>query len=271
MKNISMSLRYMVALLFLTVTVTAVETVTNIYPASGVVSTPISVIIIGTNFSGTPTVTIGSDTCSGVTVNSTTQITASVTPTAIGLKNVVVGGGSLTNGFAVVQSSTATVQVTITCSILQTLGLSWTANTTGKSEGATTAVAWSLLNLAAGTVRNTDSSAAPTDVIDFEVRNVGNGPAHVTITTANSTSSGATWTVSSTATATLDTFGLAVSNGANTASPTWLTVSTTPLQLNSGSTVATNAAAAFDLQFKAPTFDTTLLTQTITATITAAP
>jgi len=245
----------------------AVETVTAIYPASCVANTSTTVIITGTNFTGTPTITIAGVGATGVTVNSATQLTASITiptvPVSATRGNVVVGGGTLTTAFTVRESNTTNVQVTITCNIAQILALCWTGNTTGKSEGATSAVAWNMPNLATGVVRDTDTVAANTDVLDFEVRNVGNSPAHITVVSSNS----ANWTRASTPS--LDVFALAVNDGAN-ATAAWQTLDVTRT-LNGGATVAVNSTAAFDLQFSAPTWSTSIATQTISATITAAP
>ena len=243
------------------------ETVTGIYPASCIANTATTVIITGTAFSGTPVVTIAGTTASSVTVNSATQITASITIPAVPVSttrgDVVVGSGTLSMAFTVRESNTTNVQVTITCNIAQILALCWTGNTTGKSEGATTAVVWNMPNLAPSVVRDTNSAGANTDVIDFEVRNVGNAPAHVTVGAATA----GAWTLA--AAPSVDVFGLAVNNGANAAAA-WLNLNTTQT-LNGGATVAANAAAAFDLQFSAPTWSTTIATQTITVTITAAP
>ena len=210
--------------------------------------------------------TIAGTTASSVTVNSATQITASITiptvPVSTTRADVVVGSGTLSAAFTVRQSNTTNVQVTITCNIGQILALCWTGNTTGKSEGATSAVTWNMANLAPSVVRDTNTAAANTDALDFEVRNVGNAPAHITVGTASS----ANWTLA--AAPSVDVFGLAVNNGANAAAA-WLNLNATQT-LNGGATVAANAAAAFDLQFSAPTWSTTIATQTITVTITAA-
>lgn len=263
----SLNRTWLLLVLLATIPALAVETVSAIYPASAVVNTPTTVIITGSAFTGTPVVTIGGVAATGVTVNSSTQLTASITftsmPASATRRDVVVGGGTLSAAFTVRESNTASVQVTITCNIGQILALCWTGNTTGKSEGATSAVAWNMPNLATSVVRDTNTSAANTDTIDFEVRNVGNSPAHITVGAASS----ANWTQA--AVPSLDVFALAVNNGAN-ATAAWQTLDVTRT-LNGGATVAVNATAAFDLQFSAPTWSTTIATQTIAVTITAAP
>ena len=266
-RQLTANCRTLLLLLCTLLPAVAVETVTGIYPASCIANTATTVVITGTNFTGTPVVTIAGVTATGVTVNSATQLTASITiptvPVSPTRGAVVVGGGTLSAAFTVRETNTINVQVIITCNIGQILALCWTGNTTGKSEGATSAVAWSMPNLAISAIRDTNTAAANTDALDFEVRNVGNSPAHITVGTASSTN----WTLA--AAPSVDGFALAVNNGANAAAA-WLNLNTTQT-LNAGATVAANATAAFDLQFSAPTWSTTIASQTIAVTITAAP
>jgi hypothetical protein len=123
--------------------------------------------------------------------------------------------------------------------------------------------------LSAGAVRDTNTAGLNTDAINFEVVNLGNGPAHITVsTTAASTETD--WGLG--ASAGTDIYGLAVNNGANQA-PAWLILSPGTLSqtLNGGAFVLPNGRQAFDLRFSAPLLSTVSTSQTITATVTAAP
>ncbi len=240
-------------------------TVDNIYPNSGPLATATQVVIIGTGLTGATAVAIDGVAVTGLSVDSDTQITATITPnTTVGLKDVTVDAGTLSNGFTFTESSTTTVQVTITASIQAMLALAWTGNTTGVLEGATSAIPWAIGAVASGTVVNTDSNATGVG-LEFEVRNVGNGPQKFTVSSGASDNG---WTLAAAAGA--DAFGLAVSDGANVVGPTWLAL-TAVRTLNAGANVAVNGTAAFDLRFAAPIFDSTRAVQTITVTVTAIP
>lgn len=262
-----------IAVLFLltAVCLPAGEAVTAVYPNSAVIGTPTTIVIIGTGFTpaSTPAVTIGGTSATTTLADSATQITATITLTgATGLRDVTVAAGTpLVTGFTAVQLATATVNVTITASISSTLALAWTANTTGKTTGDTSAVAWNLTGLAAGALRHTDSSAGGTDALNFEVINVGNAPTKITVSTpATSTSAGATWTHA--AVPGSNAYALAVSDGSNLVTPAWAAL-TSPQPLKANATVAVNGTAPFELQFRAPVWDTSLVNQTIDIVVTA--
>lgn len=269
-----------VAVLLLAATwLSAADTITAIYPNTAVNAVPTTVVIIGTGFVATPTITIGGVALTSVTVDSATQITAIITPTAAtGLKNITSSaGGSLNNGFTFVQSLTNAVEVRVTASIQSSLALAWTSNTHTTAGGAlmttgdTGFVAWSLLNLAAGATRHTNSTvgAPAPDVLDLEVINVGNAPTKVTISTAaNSTqaSGGISWARADIAGN--NAFVMSVSDGMNTAGPIWLSLSTSRV-INGNVAVAVGGTAAFDLQFKAPVWDSSAVNQQISVFATA--
>ena len=253
------------------------EVVSAVYPNSAPLGSSATVVIVGTGFSGTPAVTIDGTPCTGVTVDSATQITATIAVpggSTTGVKDVVVATSAAFNGFTFVQTATATVQVTITASITSSLAVCWAGTTTGKTEGDTSAVAWTLGALAAGATRHTNSAVASPDVLDFVVRNVGNGPQKFVVSAASPSvpASGAiTWALGAMPGSNIS--ALAVSDGANIPTPTWvsMTAAAAGRTLNSNATVAVNGTAAFDLQFKAPLWDTSAVSQTMTVTVTATP
>jgi len=93
-------------------------TISSITPARGIQGQTLTVVITGTNFYGSPTVSFGGAgiIVNSVTVNSLTQLTVSITITdtsAAGSRDVIVatGGGTatLTNGFFVVSLPVQTV------------------------------------------------------------------------------------------------------------------------------------------------------------------
>ncbi len=85
-----------------TVVALALPTITSFTPSSGCVSTG-TITITGTNFTGTPTVSIGGTAATGVIVNSSTSITATVGNGTTGTVSVTTLGGTATS------SSTYTV------------------------------------------------------------------------------------------------------------------------------------------------------------------
>ena len=267
-----------VAVLLLAATwLSAADTITAIYPNTAVNAVPTTVVIVGTGFVATPTITIGGVALTSVTVDSATQITAIITPTAAtGLKNITSSdGGSLNNGFTFVESQTNAVEVRVTASIQSSLALAWTSNTHTTAGGAmmttgdTGFVAWSLLNLAAGATRHTNSTVASPDVLDFQVINVGNAPTKVTISTAaNSSPASGVISWARADIAGNNAFVMSVSDGMNTAGPTWLSLSTSRV-INGNVAVAVGGTAAFDLQFKAPVWDSSAVNQQISVFATA--
>jgi len=91
-----------VSQLNLTVTVAA-PTLDSISPSTGPTAGGTSVTITGTNFISGATVTIGGSQCIGITIVSTTSITAVTPPGTTGAKNIVVttprGSATLTGAF----------------------------------------------------------------------------------------------------------------------------------------------------------------------------
>ncbi len=261
----------LVLLLALTPGGEAVETVTAIYPDRAIVGVATTVVIIGTGFSSAAAA-IGSDACTAVSVDSPTQMTATVVATgATGTRDVAVGGGLLAAGFAYVQTAPAPLQLTINASVLANLALCWTANTTGQAEGATGTVPWTLSGIAAAAVRHTDTAVAGADAVDFEVRNTGNDPQRFVVSAAAASvpASGAVAWNQAAASGT-DAYVLAVSDGGNVAGPTWLAL-TVAHGLQGGALLAVGATAAFDLQFTAPLWDSAGVAQAIAVTVTATP
>ena len=272
-----------VAVLLLAATWLSAANIDAVYPNNARCGSTVTVVVVssGGGLTGATGVNFGAVAADSIVVNSDTQITATLTLPAfavvgdLGLKNVTrTGGGTagaFASGFTVVQddASPSTVVVTITASITSSLSLAWTELTTGKVLGESTAVAWNLTGLSAGAVRDTNTAGLNTDAINFEVINLGNGPAHITVSTT-ATSTEANWSLG--ATAGTDIYGLAVNNGANQGAA-WLVLSSGTLSqtLNGGGFVAPNARQAFDLRFSAPLLSTVSTSQTITATVTAAP
>jgi hypothetical protein len=273
-----------VVVLLLAATWLSAVNIDAVYPNNGRCGDTVTVVVVssGGGLTGATAVDFGTVTASGgnVVVNSDTQLTATVTIPAfattadVGLRTVSLSAGTgtagaFTDGFTFVQDSASpsTVVVTITASITSSLSLAWTENTTGKALGESTAVAWGLTGLSAGTVRDTNTNGLNTDAINFEVINLGNGPAHITVSTA---ANSANWSLG--ATAGMNVYGLAVNNGANQA-PAWLVLSSGTLSqtLNGGAFVVPGGRQAFDLRFSAPLRSTVSTSQTITATVTAAP
>jgi len=117
-----------------TFTFVAVPTVTSFTPTSGVTGT--SVTITGTNLSGSTTVKFGGTAAAGFTVNSATQITATVGSGATGTISVTTPGGTAnsTSTFTFVAPPTVT-------SFTPTSGNAGTSVTiTGTNLAGTTAV-----------------------------------------------------------------------------------------------------------------------------------
>ena len=275
--------RWAVAVLLLAATWLSAATIDAVYPNNARCGSTVTVVVVSSlgGLTGATGVNFGAVAATSITVNSDTQITATVTIPAfvstanVGLSNVSLTGGgtagAMANGFTFVQDSVSPTQVvvTITASITSSLSLAWTELTTGKVLGESTAVAWNLTGLTAGAVRDTDSdaSALHTDAIDFEVINLGNGPAHISVST---TAASANWSLG--ATAGNNTYGLAVNNGMNQPI-SWMVLSPGTLSqtLNGGAFVSPGARQAFDLRFSAPLLSTVSTNQTITVTVTAAP
>lgn len=275
--------RWAVAALLLLTTWLSAANIDAVYPNNARTGSTVTVVVVssGGGLTGATGVNFGTVPADSIVVDSDTQITATLTLPAfggvgeLGLKTVAITGGgtagSMVDGFTVVQADAtpATVVVTITASITSSLSLAWTENTTGKVLGESSAVAWNLTGLSAGAVRDTNTAGLNTDAINFEVVNLGNGPAHITVsTTAASTETD--WSLG--ASAGTDIYGLAVNNGANLA-PAWQVLSPGTLSqtLNGGAFVLPNGRQAFDLRFSAPLLSTVSTSQTITATVTAAP
>ena len=277
-----------VAVLLLAATWLSAANIDAVYPNHARCGDTVTVVVVssGGGLTGTTAVDFGTVTASGgnVVVNSDTQLTATVTIPAfattadVGLRNVTLSAGTgtagaMANGFTFVQDdgTPTTVVVTITASITSSLSLAWTELTTDsvgpKVLGESTAAAWNLTGLTAGAVRDTNTAGLNTDALNFEVINLGNGPVHITVSTA---ANSANWSLG--ATAGTDVYGLAVNNGANQA-PAWLVLSPGTLSqtLKGGAFVAPNGRQAFDLRFSAPLQSTVSTSQTITATVTAAP
>ncbi len=268
----------------------ATPTVSTVSPASGVASTSVTVIITGTNFNtaAVSAVTVNGVAVTAFTIDSDTQITASFTAPASAGKYTIVATNATgpsttgTNLFTSKQSSTATVQVNITATVAQTLGICWTANTTDSAgtgqlaDGTTAAVTWALGNITLGQIKNTiNADAVNGTARDFELRNVGNAPEIFTLTTATSTGSGNNWTAA--ASAATSVYYLAATNGANPAQPaTWNSLHGAGYSFG-GASIAIDATKAFELKFQAPTALTAgadygnQQTITVTATATAGP
>ena len=276
------SLTRTVVVLLLAATWLSAANIDAVFPNNARCGSTTTVVVVssGGGLTGATGVDFGTVAASSITVDSDFQITATLTLPAFGggvtgLKTVAITGGgtagNMANGFTVVQddASPTTVVVTITASITSSLSLAWTELTTGKTLGESSAVAWSLAGLSAGAVRDTNTAGLNTDAINFEVINLGNGPAHITVSTT-ATSTEADWSLG--ATAGLNVYGLAVNNGANQA-PAWLVLSSGTLSqtLNGGAFVVPDGRQAFDLRFSAPLRSTVSTSQTITATVTAAP
>jgi hypothetical protein len=273
--------RWAVAALLLLTTWLSAANIDAVYPNNARTGSTVTVVVVssGGGLTGATGVNFGTVPADSIVVDSDNQITAIVTIPAfattadVGLRNVTITGGgtagAFTDGFTFVQddASPSTVVVTITASITSSLSLAWTENTTGKVLGESSAVAWNLTGLSAGAVRDTNTAGLNTDAINFEVVNLGNGPAHITVST---TAASTDWSLG--ASAGTDIYGLAVNNGANQA-PAWLVLSPGTLSqtLNGGAFVLPNGRQAFDLRFSAPLLSTVSTSQTITATVTAAP
>ena len=75
-------------------TYVAAPTVTSVNPTFGPITTAKSITVTGTNFSGTPTVTIGGVSCTSVSVSNSTTLTCTTPASAAGSGAVVVGGGT---------------------------------------------------------------------------------------------------------------------------------------------------------------------------------
>jgi plastocyanin len=169
-----------------TITVTgasAAPTVTSISPTTGLPTGGTTVVINGTNFTGTTAVRFGSTAAASFTVNSANQITA-VSPAGTGTVDVTVTNASGTSATGAADRFTYTLPAAPTVTSI--------SPTTGLPQGGTTVV-----------IRGTDFSGATavsfgsTPAASFTVNSAtqitansppGTGAVDVTVTTASGTS-----------------------------------------------------------------------------------
>ena len=159
-------------------TYVAMPTVTSVSPTAGPSAGGTSVVITGTNFSGTTAVTFGGTAAAGYTVNSATQITANA-PAGTGTVDVritTVGGTSATSTadqFTYVAAPTVTS--ISPSSGPQTGGT--TVTLTGTNLGGATAVTFGSTAATGFTVNSatqiTATSPAGTGTVDVRVTTVG--------------------------------------------------------------------------------------------------
>ncbi|WP_425253843.1 IPT/TIG domain-containing protein [Janthinobacterium sp. NFX145] len=159
-------------------TYVAVPTVSSISPTAGPASGGTTVIITGSNFSGTTAVTFGATSAAGFTVNSATQITATA-PSGTGTVDVRVTTTGGTSATSAADQYTFVAAPAVT-SISPTAGPS-TGGTTvvisGSNFSGTTAVTFGATSAAGFTVNSasqiTATAPAGTGTVDVRITTTG--------------------------------------------------------------------------------------------------
>jgi hypothetical protein len=261
-----------------TVTCSAPPTVTAISPTSGSLGGGNSVVITGTNFTGTTGaggVKFGSTNATSYTVNSDTQITAVAPTGSAGTVDVTVTNGGATSATSAVDQYTYVAAPTVT-SISPTAGPQTGGTTviiTGTNLTGATAVTFGATAATGFTVNSatqiTATSPAGTGTVDIRVTTVGGTSAtsaadqftYVAAPTVSSISptsgpgaGGTTVTITGTnfSAATAVTFGATAAAGFTVVSPTTITATspsgtgTVDIRVTTtGGTSATSAADQF--------------------------
>lgn len=162
----------------LTVNAAPAPTVTYVSPTAGPTSGGTSVIITGTNFSGTTAVTFGATAATGYTVNSATQITATA-PAGTGTVDVRVTTASGTSATSAADQFTYVGAPAIT-SVSPATGPSTggtTVTITGTGFGGATAVTFGASSATGFTVNSatqiTATAPAGTGTVDIRVTTAG--------------------------------------------------------------------------------------------------
>ncbi|MEP6908746.1 MAG: putative Ig domain-containing protein, partial [Pseudoxanthomonas sp.] len=159
-------------------TVAGPPAVTSITPTSGPTTGGSSVVISGTNFSGTTAVTFGATSATGFTVNSATQITA-IAPAGTGTVDVRVTNAGGTSNTSAADQFTYVARPAVT-SITPSAGPA-TGGTmvtiTGSGFSGTTAVTFGATAATGFTVNSatqiTATAPAGTGTVDVRVTNAG--------------------------------------------------------------------------------------------------
>jgi hypothetical protein len=245
----------------------AVPVLTTVSPASGLATGGTSVTITGSNFTNgnVSAVTFGGTAAASFSITNDSQLVVVTPAKTAGNYALVVtntaGATTWSSQFDFLTANTPALGVAISASMAQTLGICWTANTTdgttAKVDGATSAVTWALGTIAANTTRTTVT--APDAAVAFEVRNVGNCRADLTVSSGDS----ADWTIA--AAPGIEQFYLGVSTTGG-APYTALAAGSVVL----GASALADDTRIFDLKFTAPVSTAHGgAAQTITATVTA--
>lgn len=255
------------SLLAMQLSAASAPVITTVSPASGPTSGGTSVTITGSNFTNgnVSAVTFGGTAAASFSITNDTQLVV-VTPakTAGNYALVVTNNAGSTTWnaqFNFVTAGTTGLGVAITASMAQSLGICWTANTTdgttAKVDGATSAVTWALGTITANTTRTTVT--APDAAVAFEVRNVGNCHADLTVSSGNS----ADWSIA--AAPGIEKFYLGVTT---TGGAPYTSLAAGGVVL--GATAQADDTRVFDLKFTAPVSTARGgVPQTITVTVTA--